>query len=65
MPKGYWWGAWVAKSVECLTPAQVMISQLVSSSPASGLLLSVRSLLKILCPTLSIPPLFTLSLKKK
>ena len=31
------WGAWVAQSVEHPTSAQVMISQLMSSSPAIGL----------------------------
>ena len=35
--------AWVAQSVECLTSAQVMISQFVSSSPASGSVLTVQS----------------------
>ena len=37
------WDAWVAQSVECLTSAQVMISQLVSSSPTSGSVLTARS----------------------
>ena len=31
------WGAWVASSGECLTPAQVMISRFVSLSPTIGL----------------------------
>ena len=34
--KGLFWGAWVAQSVKRLTSAQVTISRLVSSSPASG-----------------------------
>ena len=38
------WGAWVAQSVEWLTSAQVTISQLLSSSPASGSLLTAWSL---------------------
>ena len=38
------WGTWVAQSVEQLTLAQVMISQLVSSSPASGSVLTAQSL---------------------
>ena len=37
-------GTWVAQSVEPPTSAQVMISQLVSSSPASGSVLTARSL---------------------
>ena len=48
-------GAWVAQSVERLTSAQVMISQLVSSSPASGPVLTAWSLLQILCLPLSLP----------
>ena len=38
------WGAWVAQSVEWPTSAQVMISQLTSSSPASGSVLTAQSL---------------------
>ena len=38
------WGAWVAQSVKRLTSAQVMISQSVSSSPASGSVLTAQSL---------------------
>ena len=56
-------GAWVAQLVECLTLAQVMISRLVGRSPISGSVLTARSLLWILCPPLSAPPL--LSLKNK
>ena len=37
-------GAWVAQSVEHPTSAQVMISQLVSSSPASGSVMTAQSL---------------------
>ena len=37
-------GAWVAQSVERPTSAQVMILQLVSSSPVSGSVLTARSL---------------------
>ena len=51
-----WRGAWVAQSVKCLTSAQVMISQFVGSSPASGSMLTARSLLGILSPSLSAPP---------
>ena len=40
----YSWGAWVAQSVERPTSAQVMISRLVSSSPASGSVLTAQSL---------------------
>ena len=48
------WGAWVAQSVERPTSAQVMISWSVSSSPASGSVLTARSLLRILCLPLSL-----------
>ena len=59
-------GAWVAQLVKHLTSAQVMISQLVSSSPESGSLLSAQSLLEIHCPPLSLPlPALSLSLKNK
>ena len=37
-------GAWVAQSIEHLTSAQVMISRSVSSSPASGSMLTAQSL---------------------
>ena len=37
-------GAWVAQSVERPTSAQVMISRLMSSSPASGSVLTAQSL---------------------
>ena len=38
------WGAWVAQSVGQPTSAQVMISRSVSSSPASGSVLTAQSL---------------------
>ena len=47
-------GAWVAQSVERPTSAQVMISHSVSSSPASGSVLTTWSLLQILCLPLSL-----------
>ena len=55
-------GAWVAQSVERPTLAQVMISQLVSSSPTSGSVLTAGSLepsSDSVSPSLSAPPLFT------
>ena len=50
-------GAWVARSVKRPTSAQVMISRLVGSSPASGSVLTARSLalLRILRLPLSLP----------
>ena len=51
-------GTWVAQSVQCLTSAQVVVSWFVGSSPASGSVLMVQSLLGIL--SLS-PPLSALS----
>ena len=47
-------GAWVAQSVKCLTSAQVMISQSMSSSPASGSVLTAWSLFQIMCLPLSL-----------
>ena len=65
-------GAWVAQSVECPTSAQVMISQSVSSSPASDSVLIAQSLEPAwdsVSPSLSAPPLLvlclSLSLKSK
>ena len=59
-------GAWVAQSVEHPTSAQVMISQSVSLSPASGSVLTARSLdpASDLCLPLSLPLpcLFSVSL---
>ena len=49
-------GAWVAQSAERLASAQIMISQSVSSSPASGFLLTAQSLepaLDSVCMSLS------------
>ena len=42
--KSEYGGAWVAQLVKCLTSAQVMISQLVGSSPVSGSVLTAQSL---------------------
>ena len=56
-------GAWVAWSVKRLTSAQVMISLAVSSSPASGSVLTAQSLEPAsdsVSPPLSTPPLLTL-----
>ena len=53
-------GAWVAQSVKHLTLAQVMISQFVGSSPASGSVLTAQSLepsLDSVSPSLSSLPL--------
>ena len=59
-------GAWVAQSVGHLTSIQVMISQFTSSSPASGSVLTARSLLRIPCLPLSLPlPAHALSLSQK
>ena len=52
-------GPWVAHSVERPTSAQVMISRFVGSSPASGSVLTARSLepaLDSVSPSLSAPP---------
>ena len=38
------WGTWLAQSVKCPTSGEVMISQFVSSSPASGSVLTAQSL---------------------
>ena len=59
------WGAWVAQSVKHPTSAQVMISRSVSSSPASGFVLTAQSLEPAsdsVSPSLSDPPLFILCL---
>ena len=40
----WWWGAWVAQSVERPTSAQVVISPSVSSGSASGSVLTARSM---------------------
>ena len=57
----------MAQSVERLTSAQVMISQFVGSSPALGSVLTARGLEPAsdsVPPSLSAPPLLTLSLSK-
>ena len=59
------WGAWVARSVKRPTSAQVMISQLGSSSPVSGSVLTAQSLEPAsdsVFPSLSVPPLLMLGL---
>ena len=61
----------MAQSVKHVTSAQVMISQLASSSPASGSVLTARSLEEPVLgsgsPSLSLsaPPPLVLSLKTK
>ena len=60
------WGAWVAQSVKHPTLTQVMISEFVSSSPASGSVLTAWSLVPAsdsVFPSLSAPtPQLALSL---
>ena len=59
------WDTWVALLVKCPTLAQVMISQPMSSSPASGSVLTAQSLwpaLDSVSPSLSAPPLLVLYL---
>ena len=59
------WGAWVVQLVKRPTSAQVMISQFVGSSPASGSVLMARSLEPAsdsVSPSLSAPPLLMLGL---
>ena len=61
-------GAWVAQSVKRLTLSQVMISQLVSSSPMSGSVLTTQSLKPAsdsVSPSLHPSPALTLSLSQK
>ena len=56
---------WVAQSVKQLTSVQVMISQFVGLSPELGSVLTAWSLEPVLdsvSPSLSAPPLLTLSL---
>ena len=51
-------GAWVARSVKPPTSAQVVISRFMSSSPASGSVLTAQSLEPVLdsvSPSLSLP----------
>ena len=62
------WGAWVAQSVKHPTSPQAVISRLVSSSPASGSVLTAQSLEPAsdsVSPSLSSPPLLALSLFQK
>ena len=54
----------MAQLVNHLAPAQVMTSEFVSSIPASGSALAVRSLLGILSLSLSLPLSCSLSQKK-
>ena len=66
--RGGFRGAWVAQSVKRPTSAQVMISQLVDSSPASGSVLAAWSLepaLDSVSPSLSAPPPLMLCLSQK
>ena len=59
------WGTWVAQLVKRPTSAQVMISQFVGSSPASGSVLTAHSLEPAsdsVSPSLSAPPPFMLCL---
>ena len=61
-------GTWVAQSVKRLTSAQVTISRLVRSSPASGSVLTAQSLKPAsdsVSPSLSAPPLLVLCLSQK
>ena len=58
-------GVWVAQLVKCLTSAQVMVSQFVSSSLTSDFVLSVQSLdpaSDSASPSLSASPLLILCL---
>ena len=59
------WGAWVAQLVRHPTSAQVMISQSVGLSPASGSVLTAQSLEPAsdsVSPSLSAPPPLALCL---
>ena len=61
-------GAWVAQSVKRPTSAQVLISQVVNSSPTSGSVLTARSLEPAsdsVSPSLCPSPARTLSLSLK
>ena len=61
-------GAPMAQSVKCPTSTQVMISQLVSSSPASDSVLTAQSLEPVsdpVSPSLSPSPVHALSLSQK
>ena len=59
------WGAWVAQSVKPPTSAQVMISRTVSSSLASGSVLTAQSLEPVsdsVSPSLCPSPIHAVSL---
>ena len=61
-------GAWVTQSVERPTLAQVMISQFVSLSPASGFVLTAQGLepaSSSVSPSPSAPPPLVLCLSQK
>ena len=63
--KGYFGDAWVGQSVKRLTSAQVMSSRSVSSSPASGSVLTAQSLEPVsdsVSPSLWPSPVHALSL---
>ena len=63
--KQHTWGPWVAQSVKHLTSAQVVISRFMGSSPVLGSVLTAQSLEPAsdsVSPSLSAPPLLTLSL---
>ena len=54
---------WLSQlNVQLFISAQVVISQFMSSSPASGFTLKVQGLLGILSPPLTVPPPLMLSL---
>ena len=57
-------GTWVAQSVKRLTSDQVMISQLMGSSPASGFVLTAQSL-EHASDSASPPTLLVLSFSQK
>ena len=62
---GSWWAAWAAQSVKRPTSTQVMISQVVGSSPASGSVLTAQNLepaLDSVSPFPSVPLPLSLSL---
>ena len=62
------WSAWVAQFLEHPTSARVMSSRFMGSSPASGSVLTAQSLeptLDSVSPSLSSPPLLTLSFSQK
>ena len=59
------WGAWVAQLFKCPNLAQVVTLQFVGSSPASGSVLTARTLEPAsdsVSPPLSVPPMLMLCL---